>query len=66
MRCTYCRNKFKTADSETTCRNCKEKYLETQCNHDIDVKVVDGFMVTYCRKCGAIFSTQPFFRQSLY
>lgn len=28
------------------------------CQHDIDVKMVNGTMVSFCKKCGKIFSQQ--------
>ena len=29
------------------------------CNHDIDAKVENNFVVTYCKRCGAIINSKP-------
>lgn len=29
------------------------------CNHEIEAKVENNFVVTYCKKCGAIINSKP-------
>lgn len=29
------------------------------CEHDISIKVENGMIITYCKKCGAILDTKP-------
>lgn len=43
-------NKYNTTDATVR--------LES-CNHNVNVDVVNGLIITYCSKCGEILDTKP-------
>ena len=35
------------------------KKINNDCEHEIETKVENGYIITYCTKCGEIFDSKP-------
>ena len=40
--------------------------ISAPCVHAVDVKIIDGQVISYCTKCGMIFSVVPLFSSASY